>query len=407
MTAVTSYRILAVAGAFAIGWTRAQAQIPVREIGPVIATSEATFAPLVVLRGLANGSAIVNEVGRRRLLYLDSTLALTTVVADSTRLPSSTSLMAYGNDTSLYPEVQTRTLLVLDEHGKLVRPIALPRSVDWTFVWRGAKYGLPYADPRGSLVYRAEFPAKASRSLFGPAVAVALAGLPDSAPLIRANFETRIVDTVAAIKVANEAKPVSLVVAANGLLVVKMVINPFPSYDQWIMLRDGTIAIVRAADYHVDWIAPDGQRLSTPAMPMDWHVLTDTEKQVRVNALNQQRAELNSGHPAGLMTPVGIRWLTREYDFMPLAEMPVRLTPVAFGSLHVDSADNIWMLPTTSLLASSAGLLYDVVNRRGQIVERVRLPVGCDLLGFGGSRFAFLACDYGNGVRIESVRVSR
>ena len=52
-----------------------------------------------------------------------------------------------------------------------------------------------------------------------------------------------------------------------------------PTPDDWAILSDGSLAIVRPNDYHIDWVYPDGRRVSTPKMPFDWRRLTDADKQ--------------------------------------------------------------------------------------------------------------------------------
>ena len=54
-------------------------------------------------------------------------------------------------------------------------------------------------------------------------------------------------------------------------------INPMPEVDDWAVLPDGTIAIVRK-DYHVDFVDADGKRTSAPKIPFDWQRLTDSAK---------------------------------------------------------------------------------------------------------------------------------
>jgi hypothetical protein len=43
--------------------------------------------------------------------------------------------------------------------------------------------------------------------------------------------------------------------------------NPMPVLDDWTVLADGSVAIIRARDLRIDWIEPDGTRRSTPAIP--------------------------------------------------------------------------------------------------------------------------------------------
>ena len=65
----------------------------------------------------------------------------------------------------------------------------------------------------------------------------------------------------------------------DGKRVVTTIIQPVPSQDSWAVLSDGTIAFVRARDYHIDWILPDGTKTSTAKLPFDWKRLTDEDKQ--------------------------------------------------------------------------------------------------------------------------------
>ena len=43
---------------------------------------------------------------------------------------------------------------------------------------------------------------------------------------------------------------------------------------------------------------------------------------------------------------------------------------------------HLWILPTTSKNAAN-GFTYDVIDRRGVVIERVQLPKGRILIGFG------------------------
>ena len=46
------------------------------------------------------------------------------------------------------------------------------------------------------------------------------------------------------------------------------VVNPLPVGNEWVLLPDGAIAIVRGQDYRIDWLAPDGKIMSSPKMPV-------------------------------------------------------------------------------------------------------------------------------------------
>jgi hypothetical protein len=56
--------------------------------------------------------------------------------------------------------------------------------------------------------------------------------------------------------------------------------------------------------------------------------------------------------------------------------------PIRQGQVRADPAGNVWILPSTATM-SDGGLIFDVVNRAGTIAERVKLPAGRNLAGFG------------------------
>ena len=91
-----------------------------------------------------------------------------------------------------------------------------------------------------------------------PGGAPAVVQPPDSAPIVRANFETRTVDTIGRVKIQSGSR-MSMTQDASGKMVMKATINPLPTVDEWAVLSDGTVAFVRGQDYHVDFIKPDGK----------------------------------------------------------------------------------------------------------------------------------------------------
>jgi hypothetical protein len=75
-----------------------------------------------------------------------------------------------------------------------------------------------------------------------------------------------------------------------------------------------------------------------------------------------------------------------------MSTIPDYVPPLRDGSARADADGNVWILPLTSLGAPGGGLLYDVVNRRGEIFERVQVPSGCSVLGFGKGRVVYITC---------------
>ena len=81
--------------------------------------------------------------------------------------------------------------------------------------------------------------------------------------------------------------------------------------------------------------------------------------------------------------------------------------PIRDNSVRADRDGNIWILPNTSS-AAKGGLLYDVVNPKGELIERVQLPAERDVAGFGRGGVVFLSHRLDTtGVVLERVTVVR
>jgi hypothetical protein len=48
------------------------------------------------------------------------------------------------------------------------------------------------------------------------------------------------------------------------------------------------------------------------------------------------------------------------------------------------------VLPTTSAQSKGGELVYDIVNRKGELTQRVRLPEGRSIAGFGKGGTVYL-----------------
>jgi hypothetical protein len=343
-------------------------------------------------------------------LFLDSTLAHLSVIVDSAALSASSSLVPLGRDSTLFVDFASFALLVIDDHGRVARTISLPKVADMYFVGNGNTYGTPIVDANGRLVYRASYPKVLGVSPFGPAIASRLAAVPDSAPLVRADFDTRTIDTIGFVAAVPESKTVSARMDTTTRpvhMVLKDIFNPLAPNDDWVGMSDGSIAIVRAHDYHVDFIGADGRMHATPKLPYVWTRLTEADKQHLVDSLRPLLAQaaayaLKTGF--ALQTSVGLRRSAPEYEALPASALADYVPPFVRGTARADLDGNVWILPRATV-AVGAGLLYDVVNRNGQLVERVRLPAGRVLAGFGPHGVALLTSAAGLSTHIEVARI--
>ncbi|MEO5567108.1 MAG: hypothetical protein ABIR92_01360 [Gemmatimonadaceae bacterium] len=429
-------------------FANAQKAIPLRDLGPIEAVSKDTVGYLYGLREFSDGRVLISDATQRRLTLFDASLANAATLADS--LPSAvlsygkrpTTILPYRGDTAIFVDLAGRALLLLDANGTVVRVMSSPRPGDLGWIGN-PNNGVPGFDGRGRIIYRSTILPGFQAPVKGkPYVAPSI---PDSAPIIRVDFDTRIADTLAWVRTAT--MKVSVQYLEGGGVQLSPTMTPLSVVDDWALLPDGTVAIVRGQDYHIDWIAPDGARTSSPKMAFDWKRLTDADKVAIVDSAKRiLEAGGMVGAPSPYSAPVGggahgggapagggnhgmtIMPVESRPDgspppvsntasgaitpmpapkVVPASELPDYLPPIARpGTMRADPDGNLWILPSTSA-QSGKGLVYDIVNRSGEISSRVRLPVGRALQGFGANGAVYLTAYGPEGARIERSRLER
>jgi hypothetical protein len=425
----SSVTLLAVVIAVAAtGPLSAQPTIPIRRLTAVASTDSGVIDGLEAIHVLSDGRVFLDDLSRRRLLLFDSTLKRFTIVADTAAgapmpfgLGASSgsgngAILSFPGDSVAFVDIDAKSLTIIDAKGHFGRITTPPIADDMFSLARGDR-GVPGFDSRGRLYYRVEsrlpLP-KRSATKEGADTSYVHA---DSAAILRANFDTRGVDTVAKLYATRRARVIrSTVATPQGYqtgLATYAIVDPLPSPDEWAYLPDGTVAIVRGHDYHIDWFLPDGSRESTPKMPFDWRRITDEEKHRTVDSVRHRidsaydatiarLSKANPGLPASSLSR-----MAAHPDVVAWNELPDYYPPVRAGSqMQADPEGNLWILPTTSLQAKG-GFLYDVVNRKGEIIERVQFPEGRALAGFGPKGIVYMQVPAGySWARLERAHIN-
>jgi len=478
-------------GLIAIGSTGALAQqsIKPRPLGTANAASKELLGSATLARRLPNGSVIVNDGVKRRLLLLDSTLQAFTVIADSNSGSVNSygaragALIPYVADSTLYLDATAGSFLVIDPAGKVVRVMAPPRPSDNNSLANTA-LGYPGFDAKGRMVYRSAYPRGVQQLRDGT---IQMAPAPDSAPILRVNLDTRKADTVGAVRLARMVS--STVTMPGGGIAMTMSQAPLPLVDDWALLSDGSIAILRGRDYHVDWILPDGTKKSTEKVSFDWKRLSDDDKLTLVDSITKARAAMQAGGvrgdgsgamqmmtfdggartmgggggatvvsdrvitagaqaaaavaapppPAGAVVapqpkPGDATTKTSTTDAKPAAngnaagtsapggekvgpgggpipanfpsaplpaasDLPDYVPPFNTSAARPDADANLWVRTTTP--GSAPGnVVYDVINNKGELTDRVDVPRGMSIVGFGRGGIIYLTQRDANGLHL-------
>jgi hypothetical protein len=386
--------------------TPAPARAPIRPLGAIIAKAPVTFDTLINVRGLSDGRIVVNDAVGFKLITLDPTFTKITVWSDTAGTTKNNYgtqpavVMPVGGDSSVIIELRSRSLIMIDPQGNFGRVFALPKTGDATAVMLSTMYGGAGIDPNGRLVHFGNPTRVANPNLGCSPTKPAFTS--DSVPLVRANFESRTVDTIAKVRFSLITADIIENPNQKGCWQWREKADVFPYYgDVWMLLSDGTVAIVRQ-DYHVDWIALDGTKTSSPKMPFDWRPISPEEKQRMIDSVTKIQDSITAARPIPPTAPAGFKFPPT--PVVGPTEIPDYYPPTRLGTMKLDFDGNLWIPPTTSRDARD-GLLYDVVNRKGEVIERVQLPSGRVIAAFVPDGRVVLRTRVGNTITLELARV--
>ena len=91
-----------------------------------------------------------------------------------------------------------------------------------------------------------------------------------------------------------------------------------------------------------------------------------------------------------------------QINFVEPSELPDYKPPFLGGATRVDADGNLWIRTTQTV----NGLpVYNVINRKGELIDRVQLPAGRVIAGFGTGGYAYLGYRDGDVARLEKVRI--
>jgi hypothetical protein len=461
----TNHNLLVLAlGAVAATVASAQQAAPaagalptIRPLGKATATSAELMGAVSQVRALSDGRILVNDNLGRKVVLLDASLSRATIVADTTSATANAyssragGLIAYKGDTTLFVDPTSLSMLVIDPKGNITRVISVPRPNDANALIGGPN-GTPGFDATGRLVYRGasniqmKHDATVTEKSGTPSLPIPV--FPESAAVVRIDLGSRKLDTVAFVKLAKQN--MSVTQTPNGGMSLSSIVNPMPVVDDWAVSSDGRVAVVRGQEYRIDWIDADGHVTGTK-IPFAWKRLDDSMKVafvdstkkamevLRQQALARQQAGGNPGAATFLSGPGGaadagmaggagmMRIEMRmgpgdgpppqrgasngappaggpanvtipPLSFINPSELPDYAPPFTAGSVRGDLDGNVW-IRTSNVF--NGGSVYDIVNAKGELTDRVLLPAGRVIAGFGKGVVYMGVREGAAGVRLE------
>jgi len=118
-----------------------------------------------------------------------------------------------------------------------------------------------------------------------------------------------------------------------------------------------------------------------------------------------------SGTPSCIPSPVVVAGgnappppTIRETGVMSASDLPDYRPPFTSGAVRADADGNLW-IRTIPPKPTPGGAVYDIVSREGGLVDRLQLPPGYSLAGFGQGRVVYLSMRDASGVHLARVRL--
>jgi hypothetical protein len=360
------------------------AQGAARQLPAAEAMFEEPFSSVTALRELPNGKVLVADARDKMLSMVDFKAGTQTKLGREGSGPAEYGLpmrLLYGRgDSAVLFDLGNQRYMSISADGKLgatfMQEAAAPPSAGGGA--RVMSIAMPRtSDARGRMYY------ESSPFSMGPDGQPKAA---DSAAILRWDRESKRVDTLAWVRLPKSNAQVS---GSQGNVRFSIgSANPLLPRDEWTVFPDGRLAIVRATDYHVDWVMPDGRKSSSPANKYTPIKMTAAEikaEEALRNAARANSVSISMNNNNGNVTrSMGVGAPPGAPPLEPLTDWPEVKPPFRRGEGTVVAAPNgdLWVRRTTAV-NESKGALYDVIGTDGKVMYQVRFPERVNLVGFG------------------------
>jgi hypothetical protein len=94
----------------------------------------------------------------------------------------------------------------------------------------------------------------------------------------------------------------------------------------------------------------------------------------------------------------------RELSTVPPDELPDYRPPFAAGAARADADGNLW-IRTIPPKPVPGGPVFDVVSPQGEMIDRLQIPVGYTIVGFGKGKVVYMSMRDAKGIHLARVRL--
>lgn len=338
---------------------------PTRKLSAPQAEFAEPFSEIGAIRELRDGRVIVVDSRELFVKLLDFRTGTATTIGRSGDGPGE-----YRWPSRLYPLSGDSTLLWDASGGRMmiIGPDGKP----------GGFFDPNRAESDSGMARMRRFNIRASdgrRYLYGEAQPIRInasgvAELADHHAIERLEVSTRKRDTVAMWPARKDANA-RLIPGAGVVTQPRM--QPWPAWDHWVVAPNGQIAFVFFEPYRVDFVGEDGRVIQNRPIPYERVKVDDAlKKQYREE---RERPVMAMSYGRGGQSSMQMM----KMPFSEPTEWPEYLPP--YNGNAVFAPNGLLWIPR--LTAVGRPPLYDVINSKGALVERVELPPRTKLIGFG------------------------
>jgi hypothetical protein len=328
------------------------------------------FSLLTGIRELPDGQVLISDGIDQTLMWLNLNTGRTEVLGRTGQGPGE-----YRSPDALFPMPEGATLLVDLGNGRLTLYGADGQYRESMSIAQGTP--APGAGPGGLRLVLPRAVDGRGRMYFQQPGGMGPGGVSvDSQAVLRFDRSSGVLDTVAFVKVAPPAVRTSG--TANNQN-VRMMPRPFPASDGWAVTPDGRLAIVRAADYRVEWVTPTGRVRGQPvtfrpvpirdAERREWAASVGGGVSISMENRNGEvTTNFRRGRP-GAQEPdlSGVEWPSQKPAFVS-------------ANVFATPEGDVWVERS---VAAGAPREYDVFDRQGNLTSRVVLQRDRRVVAFG------------------------
>ena len=359
------------------------AQTPVKLHSPVAAV-DAAFNHIAGVRELPNGHVLAIDQADNQIWDVDSRTG-TRVLAGA----PGTAALEYEKPFALFAAGENtivedfgRKLLIFSPSAKAIASI--PRESLFTREIRRLSPRFGGADADGRLYF--EMPMITIDASTG-------AHASDSSAILRVDRRLSRVDTITFLHLPPGSNSASGGRPGEGMSIVTGADNPFAPHPAWTVSTDGSVAMVHAAPYHIEWIDKSGA-----------HHVGATVAYERIPVTPEDIASAPPGFGASTGAGgVGVRSAGAPASSKGgRDDWPATKSPFARGDVRLDGRGRVWVRRSNRAGDSIAS--YDVFDRAGRVIARYSLPERTRVIAVSATS-VYAARPTDDGERLEVFRL--